>query len=292
MALTESANETAFSTKYPDPVASLLPLGKVDCSHDPDNWPNYPEQFGLTSAHIPALIQMATDDALHNLYEPDPAVYGPVHAWRALGQLKATEAVEPLLGLVEMDTDWVSEEIPPAIALIGPVAIPALQTTLADTNNREYTRIFTIDALSDIARRHPEERLRCLVIVTHQLAKLEPKWPTLNGFLISALVDEKYRDAVPLIEQAFQAGIVDTTVNGTLDDVLVDIGAKEATPEYLAEKERREAAARLKFQHHMQSFQAERQRQQETARIQQQLAKTIKAKRKQQKQARKNNRRK
>ena len=64
-------------------------------AHWPDGDPNYVAEYSLTNEHIAALISLATEW----VDEPpeNDAVYGPVHAWRALGQLRAVEAVQPLL---------------------------------------------------------------------------------------------------------------------------------------------------------------------------------------------------
>ena len=70
--------------------------------------------LGLTSEHIPALIRMATDEELNWANADSLEVWAPVHAWRALGQLHAEEAIEPLMRLFHEhdDSDWVGEELP------------------------------------------------------------------------------------------------------------------------------------------------------------------------------------
>ncbi len=55
--------------------------------------------LGLTSGNISELIRMATDPELLNADEKAPAFWATVHAWYVLGQLKATEAIAPLLDL-------------------------------------------------------------------------------------------------------------------------------------------------------------------------------------------------
>ena len=54
----------------------------------------------LEKKHIPELIKMATDEELNQGDSDSQVVWSPVHAWRALGQLKASEALEHLLGLL------------------------------------------------------------------------------------------------------------------------------------------------------------------------------------------------
>ncbi len=115
---------------YPPPVDRLLTLGDARGQRE---WHDY-RQYGLDREHVPDLIRMATDPDL-NWADPDSAeVWAPLHAWRALGQLRAAEAVGPLLGLLEEleDSDWFNEDLPEVFGLIGPVAIPALIAHLAD----------------------------------------------------------------------------------------------------------------------------------------------------------------
>lgn len=293
MTLTATEIETPLMADYPEPVNRLLTHGETRICRKPGEWPDYVGQYGFTLNHAPHLIRMATDKALLNLITDDPAVYGPVHAWRTLGQLKAIEAVEPLLTLLTDDhDDWMGEELPVVLGLIGPAGIPAIQAYLSDSAYPEHTRISALDSLSYIREFYPESTAQYVEIVREQLATRESAAEGLNGFLIGALIEEKVLEAVPLIEQVFAEEKVDEMVCGPLEDVLVDIGAKEATPEYLAQKERRAEEARARFDRVFQAMLTDDQRQKETAKIQRQLAKTIKTKRKQQKQARKQNRRK
>jgi len=82
---------------YPPPVSELLTLG--DCSKI-GAWPDY-LALGLGPQHIPDLIRMALDEELHWADSDSLDVWLPVHAWRALGQLRAEAAVEPLAGLLD-----------------------------------------------------------------------------------------------------------------------------------------------------------------------------------------------
>lgn len=73
-------------------------------------WLDYQAEYGLTRDDIPALIDLALNTTVYP--ERDPAPWAPLHAWRALGQLGAPEAAEPLTGLLarvaepDQDDDW------------------------------------------------------------------------------------------------------------------------------------------------------------------------------------------
>ncbi len=106
--------------RYQPPVERLLTYGESD-RIPPEEWPDYRE-LGIGPEHILELIQMATDEAFNMADSESAEVWAPLHAWRALGQLRAVEAVEPLLELfdrLEYD-DWVHEELPLVFALMGP----------------------------------------------------------------------------------------------------------------------------------------------------------------------------
>ncbi len=219
------------TTIYAAPVDKLLALGKAE-PVDSDKWPDYLE-LGLGPEHIPDLICMATDRELRSLEpeegeEEEPGFWAPVHAMRALGQLHAEAAAEPLVNLLaEVEHDnWVSEELPQIYALIGPAAIPALAAYLADSSHEIYSRGYTVDGLELIGKWHPESRLECIAALSKQLEAFEENDYELNAFLISSLAHLKAVETLPLIERAFEADRVDEFVIN-LDDVLVGFGLKE-----------------------------------------------------------------
>jgi len=92
-------------------LEGLLHLGDArKTSHWPEGNPDYVEKLGLTEEHVPALIRAALLWADVDARPEGDAVYAPIHAWRALAQLGAVEAVEPLLGMLntlnEQMDDW------------------------------------------------------------------------------------------------------------------------------------------------------------------------------------------
>ena len=130
---------------YSVPVSRLINVGDPrESLNHPDwqgglNWLDYQAQFGLQPDHIPELIRMATDDELHQAASDSTEVWAPVHAWRALGQLKAAEAIEPLLGLFHFvddeGDDAVGEDLPEVMGMIGPAAIQPVAAYLANSKN-------------------------------------------------------------------------------------------------------------------------------------------------------------
>ncbi|NJN21787.1 MAG: hypothetical protein HC812_12155 [Leptolyngbya sp. RL_3_1] len=137
---------------YQPPVSDLLTYGSCEGSTI-KSWPNYVEALALTADHIPALIELVQDATLWQFWdedipeadlpELDPAIEpfsAPIHAWRALGQLKAIAAIPVLIQvLVQQDVDWCWEELPEVFGLIGPAAI-ALSKPRSQTPTSQMSR--------------------------------------------------------------------------------------------------------------------------------------------------------
>jgi hypothetical protein len=153
-----------------------------------------------------------------------------VHAWRALGRLRAADAAEPLTRLLEErhDDDWVFEEIPEVLGSIGPAAMPPAQALLQREEIDHFVRVAAARALSLIGARHPESRDPAVAILTRQLEGWERQHPTLNAFLVSNLVDHRAVSAAPLMRAAFEEGVVDASVCGDWEDVQVELGLLDA----------------------------------------------------------------
>ena len=216
------------SESYREPVSKLLALGRPEPrSARQPRWPDY-NALGLTEDHVAELIQMSTDEALNVAPGDSEAVWAPLHAWRALGQLRATEAIEPLLGLTEtyVDDDWLAYELPIVFAMIGADTLPHVHSFLADSSRDLGARLIMTTALRRLGESDASLRERCRTVLRDQLAHHPEQSPDLNGFLISALIDLEARDDIDLIREAFEAGSVDLSVAGDLEDVEVELGVR------------------------------------------------------------------
>ena len=108
-----------------------------------------------------------------------------------IGQMQAPAAVEPLLQLLhkvdELDDDWVSEEIPKVLAMIGPTAIPAIRTFLTSTEHGLWARIAAAAALEEMGKQHPASRDESIAVLIDQLRAYQQQDPTLNADLIYSI---------------------------------------------------------------------------------------------------------
>ncbi len=200
--------------EYVYAVSQLLALGRPD-TFTAEDWPDY-RALGLGPEHIPDLIRLATDPALSRADPESAEAWAPVHARRALGQLRAEVAVEPLLSLLdELDGDgydeWTVEELPEVYRLIGPAAMPALGAYLANPTYGPFGRETAGTCLAQIGLAFPPSRAACVAHLTRVLARFAKNEPFLNALIIVPLLDLEARESLSVMEQAFKAGRVDLT---------------------------------------------------------------------------------
>jgi len=220
---------------YSAPLDKLLTLGEPRFGK---SWKDY-SLLGLTAEHIAELIRMATDPALNKSNSRSMEVWAPMHAWRALGQLRASVALEPLLGMLDSefvkDDDWVFEDFPRVLALLGAEGIPRLRAYLSDQIHGSLSRVIVAGALAEMSEEYPETREQCVAILGGQLDAAARNSKELNSFLISDLIDLEAVEAAPAMERAFAAGLVDETVCGDWEHVQYDLGLGAEPPEYFHE---------------------------------------------------------
>jgi hypothetical protein len=207
-------------------VARLLTLGREPALRR--TWPDY-RNLGLTQRHVPELIRMATDSALLQAEEWSAASLGPLHAWRALGQLEAAAAAAPLFALLEREVDDVAvyDEIPKVLGMIGPPSLPQATLWLFDEERNEHLRNAAAHILTEVAHEYPDRRDEAVAVLVQQLRDWPHQSPALNGFLIAYLAELGEVAAAPLIEAAYLGGAVDLGVHGDWEDVQVDLGLLE-----------------------------------------------------------------
>lgn len=215
-----------MSQDYADPVAQLLTFRKLDSGRS-EPWPDY-RAFGLTERHIPDLLRMATDADLNNARPDSLEVWAPLHAWRALGQLRAAETAPDLIRLLEEyeDDDWLPGELRTVFSMMGPETIPAIATFLNDGAVSEYGRLPAPECLEQIAQDHPEARDDCVAALIRQLEKCEWNGPALNGLIILSLTKLRAIEAMEVIREAFAQDHVDITIQGDLEDTEIRMGVR------------------------------------------------------------------
>ena len=212
---------------YADPVPQLLLIGKTS-SYDPAEWPDYGSEFGIGHDHIGSLVRLACDAALHHGDPDSSAVWAPMHAWRALGQLRAEAAVEPLLKLLTtLEDEAADQELPIVFGLIGPAAIPHIARFLSDRAQPAFAVATAISGLTEIVARFPEVRCGCIAILARTLQPHADADPSINGFAVLALIDLRAVEAIEVIRDAFRRNAVDISIAGDEEDVEIELGLRD-----------------------------------------------------------------
>ncbi|MFM8273846.1 MAG: HEAT repeat domain-containing protein [Gemmata sp.] len=215
---------------YAPPIGALLKMGEPARLQGESDY----LALGFGPAHVPELIRLLQDDDLSQGAPDTPEVYAQVHAWRALGQLRAPEAIEPLLdllaeqGLEDWD-DWITEGVPDALGQIGPAAIPAVVARLHASSRSEYLPSYYANALVAVAERFPETRSEVINHLCHALRTVSHH-PTTNGFIVSDLISLGAKESLPVIEVAFALGNVDEGIAGDVAMVKYSLGLGPLPP--------------------------------------------------------------
>ena len=236
-----------FPKDFSEPVLALCELGEAPARQR--EWIDYPKTLGLTNEHIPELIRIVEDIEIfmpeyEDIGDDVPEVFSSIHAWRALGQLRAEEAIPTFIDLAirnqELDIDWIFGGIPKALGMIGPVAIPHLEAYLCGENREEWATATISDSLAQIGKVHPESRLDCIKALERGLERYQTNLPYVNASLIYDLASLKATESDSLVKQVFDADKVDLSLNGDYENYQLDVGLIEErrTPErnYMAEE--------------------------------------------------------
>lgn len=224
-----------MDVSYPPPLDQLLSLGDPDSS----DWLDY-RALGITDEHVPLLIDVMRDERLSwdsfQEGEDEARYWAPVHAWRALGQLRPEQAVDPLLTHLvrHQEDDWAMEEIPEVLGTIGVAALVPVADALARAATESESALVPVlaTALKEIAHRHPPLRDRAVGLLIGQLIEWAEQSGEVNAWLVSALLDLRAVESAGVIQAAFEAGDVDESINGDWEDVQVGLGllARRTTP--------------------------------------------------------------
>jgi hypothetical protein len=225
--------EDGLGVGYAAPVQRLLSIGEAR-GYNPSDWPDYRARFGLEREHIGDLIRMGCDAGLNQAESTSSEVWAPMHAWRALGQMRAEEAVVPLLTFLRTaeDDEAAAEELPAVFGMIGQAAIRPISEFLSDRSNPEAAVSTALIGIKEIAARHPECRAECVGILVRMLDAQAETQPSIGGFAVSALIELQAVEAIDAIRDAFRRDAVDISIAGDAEDVEIALGlrARRATP--------------------------------------------------------------
>jgi hypothetical protein len=198
------------------------------------------ERLGIAQEHVPELIRMARDRSLITAPSDSPLAWAPGYALQILGELELGERVAELVPLFDYDNDYIAEELPWVIGTAGAPAIPPLRAYLEDRTRWVWGHTNAADALKEVAERHPELRDEVVALLSELLDRGDERHELAPTGLLSALVDLKAVEALPVMRRAHELGRIDESVNGAWGEVLQELGlTPDITDPLLAVSQRR-----------------------------------------------------
>lgn len=230
------------SAPYLPPVAALLTLGNaheqcVQAQRD---------TLGIGQEHLPDLVRMARDRALHSADEEDPAGWAPIHAVLLLSELDVTAVVAELIPLFDIDNEWFSSSLPDALGRVGQPALPFLGAYLTDHARWVWGRTHAITALEAISTQYPDLRDEVVALLSEVLRGAEHDDEVICSFAMNALVKLAAVETLPLIRRAFELGKIDEMVRGNWVQILAELGVEPEPGDPLVEAARQRDAERRK----------------------------------------------
>lgn len=233
------------SLPFSPAVERLFALPAPQWAERPEEWPDYQEAAGVTLADVPMLLRLAGEPALlvdGPATGVDPAwlaaltrdgelAWGvAVHAWRAIGQLRAEEALEPLARLFvdfgEVDNQWLLDDLPLAFVAYGRPAVPVLEKVLLEPGHAPGAYHVLAETLGRIGQHDRSTRFACIAALVAKLERYLDNDPETNGMLVAMLVELKAVEAEPTMAMAFLEERVDERAAGDWEDVQVALGLK------------------------------------------------------------------
>jgi hypothetical protein len=200
---------------YGKPLSNLLDLG-----HSAIDQIDYVQKYDIGPQHREPLEQMLKDPVFQQVGPTDRAVFAPMHAWRALGQIGDQRSL-PVLFSVLLDPDagdWDYEELPEIIGRFAAAALPSTlqehRVRLADPDGDEALLWALQRILALIAKRDPESRGAVIACLRAVVTDPQMHLITTRASAISGLVELRAVECLPCIEQAYADEMVDTSYIG------------------------------------------------------------------------------
>lgn len=224
-----------LAQKYDSKLQPLFSIGREGLLSSKKTI-GYVEKFGFCEQDIAELLKLAEDMEIYDFdysdTEEDEGLefFGVVHAWYALSELKAPEAKELFVKLIEQTNDeyhddWILSAfrhlIKPYASEIYPYLIECIMTEQQD----RWVRAEYLEVLKDMVKAG-QLKLEELEKVIEFILK-NSQDPIVNALTIGTCVDLKLTHFHELIVQCFKKRIVDIDHMGDLEDVEIAMGLRK-----------------------------------------------------------------
>jgi hypothetical protein len=223
---------------YQDPVAKLIYIEEETSWGE--QWLDYVNQFGLSTADLPELIRLISDGELVD--DDSEIAFDEIHVLRAVVQIDIETGIKLYIEQLQKfpDNDYLHEELRGIVRHVGATAIAPFTQMLTDATQDERVRGTFANGLEEIGKTHPEFREACVKSLLTQLQNYHAQdGDYLNSTLVSNLIQLKAVEAVDLIEEVFTNRELDEWLTGSWAAVQVSLGLKQESdfsPEELEPK--------------------------------------------------------
>lgn len=156
------------------------------------------------------------------------AAWVPLLACQALAELGDPAAVTTLLDVLD-DLDHEGddvglEELPKLAVEIGAAVLDPLAAYLRDVSHRQHSRAAACEALEDLARHDAALRDRVVEVLASVLTTASRDDATVGGFVVAALAGLGAVEHAELMRAAIAARVVNTGISGDWDLVAYELG--------------------------------------------------------------------
>jgi hypothetical protein len=226
---------------YPPPLDALLTLGE----QEDEEVQAQLVALGIGQEHVPDLARMARDRALFTADSDRPEVWAQNHALVALAELDPAPVIGSLVPLLDVQDDWLPTLLEPVFVRAGAAAIAPLQSYLADPSRWAWGHSFACDLVAEVVEARPELRGEALEILAGVLREAETRHELAVSGAVSALVELRALDMLPLIRHAFEVDKVDPMLRGSWGDIQQELGVTPSATDPLVERSRRQHESAL-----------------------------------------------
>jgi len=183
-------------------------------------------QFDLND--VDDLLAITLSDEFNTAPGDSDQIWAPLHAWRALGQLKVTKAIEPLINSFDQfnDDDYATDELPEVFSLVGEPAVDPLVAYLYRPVVEEWSVILAVACLGEIVEHHPSVKPLLLDHLKNYMRSPRLDLPSVNAFILSVIMNLQAVELIDEIRHMFALGCVDVGWCGDLEDVESNLGVR------------------------------------------------------------------
>jgi hypothetical protein len=191
-------------------VQALYKFGKADIDQ---TWPNYIEELSLTKDDVSELIRIIKSSNLKNI-SPLSLIeeFAPMHAWRALGQLKVLDTIRILLEILTEEKNeeafWFQAELPKIIGYFGIGAISIIVEFLSQTSDW-VNKSIVLEGLKNIALNNIESRDTVINIFIKILKEYQTNDTAYNACLVKELIKLNANETLELVQEILNNDKID-----------------------------------------------------------------------------------